>query len=158
MGRYSELDVQKQMYGHTNFDNAHVIESYPYGRLRTQVRVWLEEKPKGKNKGEQRYMFQSLNPKKEGHWNNPRKGTYARVKVMYLDSIGHVQHAGISESCGFETFEDFVKTFKFTDEQTVNLHFCLKWAAVSAHRWGDKTTEYCQAEYDRLAGLIQYHD
>lgn len=40
-------------------ENPFVVESYPYGRFRTQARFWVESV---KNKGD-RFVKQTLNPK-----------------------------------------------------------------------------------------------
>jgi len=77
---------------HTSFDSAYVIESYPYGRLRTQMRVWIETK---KNHG-QRVMRCTLNPK-NGEWNKPHASIYNNLFVLYINSEnGHLESAGLN--------------------------------------------------------------
>jgi len=157
MVRYGDLDVQKQLKGHVDFESAYVIESYPYGRERTQVRVWIETKLTGKKtKGDQRYMFCSLNPK-TNKWNKPRTNTYHRIVSMFLDSNGHVQSVGISESCGFESFQNYVNLFDISEAQKINLIFCLKIAMHSAVRWGDQSVEEAGEKFQESLKLITYY-
>jgi hypothetical protein len=58
---------------------AYVVDDYPYGRQRTQIRYWIESKPKFGD----RFMAQTKNPK-TGRWNKPKAGTYSPLLVMYL--------------------------------------------------------------------------
>lgn len=60
--------------------NPYVIESYPYGRLRCQMRCWVETMD---GKG-QRSVRQTQNPK-NGRWNAPKKSTYSPVVFMYFN-------------------------------------------------------------------------
>lgn len=65
--------------GHTNPENAYIIDSYPYGRLRCKMKVWIETK---KNGIEQRVCKQTQNPKTFS-WNAPKKSTYSNFVYMY---------------------------------------------------------------------------
>ena len=64
-----------------------IIESYPYGRFRTQMRVWVESV---KKKGD-RLCKQTLNPKTK-KWNKPKKSTYDEIILLGIDvNSGHVK-------------------------------------------------------------------
>lgn len=79
---------------YTNFENAYLIEDYPYGyTLRTQMKVWVEFG--GEKKGF-RYATCTLNPK-TGQWNKPKYGTYYRAIIMYLDEKGYIQYNALSD-------------------------------------------------------------
>lgn len=72
--------MNETLTGHTNKDNAYVVEDYPYGfRLRTQIRYWIETTKNG-----QRFASQTKNPK-TGEWNKPKASTYDEIKVMTRD-------------------------------------------------------------------------
>src|SRR6188768_4491170 len=78
----------KVLTGHTSFETAYVVEDYPYGfRLRCKMAYWLETNPKHG----MRLMSRTTNPKKAGEvWNKPKASTYAALKVMGLNEVGHV--------------------------------------------------------------------
>jgi hypothetical protein len=80
---------------HVSPETAFVVADYPYGfRLRCSIRYWLEVHPKHGV----RCMSQTTNPKRGGVWNKPKASTYSRFAgALYLDSDGHVQHAGLHE-------------------------------------------------------------
>lgn len=88
--------------GHISAETAYVVDDYPYGfRLRCKIRYWLEYTPK---RGF-RLVSQTSNPKRPGLvWNKPKASTYCRFGgAMYLDAVGHVHWAGLSEySSGIE--------------------------------------------------------
>ena len=83
-----------------------VVDSYPYGRLRTEARFSIEFNPK---KGF-RSVFQTINPK-NGRVNAPKLGTYS--DILYMEIVD-----------GFITFKqlnfyggnDLNKAFKFMAE------------------------------------------
>lgn len=103
--------VVRPLYGHSSMETAYVVESYPYGSLRTQIRFWLEFSAK---KG-WRFMAQTLNPK-TGAWNKPKASTYVSFGAnMYLDAKGHVQWSGVHEYSHARDFELFVKRFPQAD-------------------------------------------
>jgi len=89
-----------------DFESAHVAANYPYGRLRTEMRFWVEYR---RGQGF-RAVTCSLNPK-TGKWNKPHKDTYTEAIACYLDLNGHIKFAGFShyerESAGefFTLFE-----------------------------------------------------
>lgn len=74
------MDRTQLLLGHTSEATAYVVDDYPYGRQRTQIRYWIESKPKHGD----RSMAQTLNPK-NGRWNKPKPSTYSAVLVMYLE-------------------------------------------------------------------------
>lgn len=80
--------------GHVSPETAYVVDDYPYGfRLRCSIRYWLEFHPKHGF----RFVSQTTNPK-NGLWNKPKASTYARFGgCMYLDDVGHVNWAGLTE-------------------------------------------------------------
>lgn len=87
---------------------AYVVDDYPYGRLRTQIRYWIESKPKFGD----RFMAQTLNPK-TGRWNKPKAGTYSPLLVMHLaeqeDGRMFVKTAGLGLWHSTEDAEAFIK-------------------------------------------------
>lgn len=82
--------------GHISQDTAYVVADYPYGfRLRCKIRYWLEyDKRHGF-----RLVSQTTNPKRPGEvWNKPKASTYCKFGgCMFLDDIGHVTWAGLTE-------------------------------------------------------------
>jgi hypothetical protein len=78
---------KQALYGHNSIETARLVEDYPYGGYRTQIRFWVERHAK---KGA-RFCSQTLNPKTQ-RWNNPKKGTYHLLGVeLYLDENDHVK-------------------------------------------------------------------
>jgi hypothetical protein len=88
------------LHGHTSPETAYQVDDYPYGRrLRCKIRYWIETADKGAKRGEQRFVYQTTNPRTGNtHWNKPKAGTYVLLAVMYLDENGHVQWTGVRES------------------------------------------------------------
>ena len=108
----STVDGKQPLYGHTSEATAYLVEDYPYGfTLRTQIRYWLEHKPK---KG-WRFVSQTKNPK-TGSWNKPKASTYdAWGGAMYLDDNGHVQWEGVGPYTDDAKMLAFVTTFPGAD-------------------------------------------
>jgi hypothetical protein len=157
MTTINDLDVVEQLKGHVDFETAYVIEDYPYGGYRTQMKVWIETKQTGKKtKGNQRSMWCTLNPK-TGRWNKPKNYGYHRVLSMFLDSNEHVQTAGISESAGFNDIEGYVKLFEIPEAQKINLYVCMKGAHYGARVWGKQTEEEVTVRLDKIESLIRYY-
>jgi hypothetical protein len=102
------LSDKRPLYGHTSESTAYLVDDYPYGfRERTQIRYWLEEKPK---KG-WRFVSQTKNPK-TGRWNKPKASTYADWgAAMYLDDKGHVQWTGVGAYSDERQVLTFVRAF-----------------------------------------------
>lgn len=110
-------DVRTPLYGHDSESSAYLIEDYPYGSLRTQMRVWLED---GGKKG-WRHVTQTLNPKTQ-RWNKPKKSTYSEWGGnLYLDGRGHVQYAGVGPYNDVDDFVTFVKKFPKTNMRMIKL-------------------------------------
>lgn len=104
------------LHGHTNHETAYVVDDYPYGRtLRCKIRYWIETAEKGANKGKQRVVSQTTNPKYSNEtWNKEKKSTYSELAILYLDDeTGHVKWDG----CSLWEAKDFLE------------------------RWGDQLTE-----------------
>lgn len=76
----SAITPDQILHGHTDEDSAYVVDDYPYGRLRTQIRYWIESVER---KGD-RMVSQTLNPK-TGRWNKPKKSTYSPVIALFLE-------------------------------------------------------------------------
>ena len=137
--------------GHTDEENAYVVEDYPYEfRLRCQIRYWVET---NKKRGD-RFVSQTLNPKTD-RWNKPKKSTYSSVIVLFLDDKGYVQSRGFSKGWADEgevqRFIDFVgEGYPFSAEQLeqiklanvinkVNKHVSVK--VVNATNWTKEQKE-----------------
>jgi len=101
-------EFKSPLYGHSSEESAYLIADYPYGRLRCQMRVWLEHDPK---KGF-RFCSRTEDPKKPGKWNAIKKSTYMLIAGnMYIDENGHVKWSGISEYSEAKDILAFVQTF-----------------------------------------------
>jgi len=122
LSQFKQAKTLTPLYGHDNIDSAYVVEDYPYGRLRTQKRFWLEHKPK---KG-WRFMGQTLNPKTQ-RWNKPKASTYTDFAgAMYLDVHGHVQWTGLGRYSSAEEVSEFVQNFPKSDLSLVKKVVPLK--------------------------------
>ena len=109
--------TQKELVGHVSPETAYVVNDYPYGSLRTQMRYWLEYRPK---KG-WRLVTQSLNPK-TNRWNKPHPGVYTPIAAsLYLDERGHAQWTGISEYDEPGTVLGFLKTFRNASREVLKI-------------------------------------
>ena len=106
------VDGKQPLYGHTSEASAYVVADYPYGfRERTQIRYWLESKPK---KG-WRFVSQTLNPK-TNRWNKPKASTYMDWGgAMFLDEKGHVHWDGVGPYSDEKKILAFVTTFPGAD-------------------------------------------
>lgn len=101
----------KPLYGHSCAETAYLVNDYPYGRLRCEIKFWLESDVK---KGV-RFCSQTVNPK-NGRVNAPRKSTYARwAGCMYLDEQLHVQWRGLGEYTKPEEILLFMQDFPGAD-------------------------------------------
>ena len=110
--RGATVDGKTPLYGHTSEATAYVVDDYPYGfRERTQIRYWLEHKPK---KG-WRFVSQTLNPK-TSRWNKPKASTYLEWGgAMYLDEKGHVHWDGVGPYSDEQKILAFVTAFPGSD-------------------------------------------
>lgn len=89
-----QLQIISILRGHSSMETAYVVDDYPYGGLRCQMRFWLETNNRGT-----RLMKQTNNPKRYPAivWNNPKASTYsAGFAFLYLDENNHVQWIALS--------------------------------------------------------------
>lgn len=127
------MAIVTALYGHTNFETAYLVPSYPYGRLRCKMWFWLETKPK---KGV-RFVSQSENPK-NGRMNKPHASTYALLSGnMYLDENGHCQWATLSEYSSEKEAYEFIKNFPDNHQMAELKVWCLvkyKWYRTAVEK------------------------
>ena len=97
---------------HTNEENAFIIPSYPYGRLRCIKKVWIETTKRGDRLNEQ-----TQNPKTL-KWNKPKKSTYSDVMILYLNEIGHIK--SLSWGCAYTNIEDLNKFLERVGDYNFN--------------------------------------
>jgi len=83
--------------------NPIVIDNYPYGFKKTQIRYWVESV---KKKGD-RFISQTLNPN-TNLWNKPKKSTYWAVNVVYEDDKGYITYYNLYWSTSKEDYEKFI--------------------------------------------------
>lgn len=104
----SSTSGKQPLYGHTSEATAYLVADYPYGyTTRTQIRYWLEHKPK---KG-WRFVSQTMNPK-TSRWNKPKASTYTEWgAAMYLDDKGHVHWDGVGPYSDEQKILEFVTAF-----------------------------------------------
>ncbi len=110
------MEIIKEKYTE---ENPYIIKSYPYGRLRCKMRVWVESV---KNKGD-RYCTQTENPK-TFVWNKPKKSTYTGVMVLYFDDDRHITYLGLYPSTNAEEYKNFIEKigdYDFNDLQKERL-------------------------------------
>ena len=99
--------------------NPIVVDNYPYGFKRTQIRYWVESV---KNKGD-RFVSQTLNPKTQ-LWNKPKKSTYNAVDIVYRNEKGYITYYGLYRSTSKEDhqkFIDFIGDLEINDLQKEEL-------------------------------------
>jgi hypothetical protein len=104
--------------GHDCFENAVSVYDYPYGRLRTEMRFWIESKPKHGY----RLVTRSLNPK-NGRWNNPKKTTYsAFLSLVKMKENGHIKTIGFSNYTEESKIQDFLNIHReYFSQDQINL-------------------------------------
>lgn len=113
---------KKPLYGYTGPNDAYVVDDYPYGYLRTQIRYWLEKNP---SKGF-RFVSQTVDPK-TGRWNKPKASTYARLgAAMYLDDRGHVTWYGVTEYTDAKDVGEFLTEFPGADKTFLKVWVPMK--------------------------------
>lgn len=146
--------------GHNDPDSAYLVDDYPYGRsLRCQIRYWIDTRPSGKNKGDQRFARQTTNPKRPGTvWNKPHYSTYSGFAFLYLDGNGHVQWVGIptmwiDETCNTRARHSGLYD-ALTDEQRkqydARLAITRKYNPTTTAEWNERVTLI--ADYIRATG------
>jgi hypothetical protein len=103
-------DLIKDKY--TTFENALIVNNYPYGFLKTQIKFYIES-----NKNGDRFLTCTLNPK-TNKWNTPKKSTYSAIMVLIKEKeTGHIKHAVLN----FTTNENEIKRFiDFIGDYTLN--------------------------------------
>lgn len=115
---------------HKSAETAYVIEDYPYGRNRTQMRVWIDRDKKGRG----RIMRQTLNPKTD-RWNKPKGSTYSDVMVATFNEDGHIRNNGASFSYRSEnSLRPFVEKYggHMTDEQKLDAALMVAYDELGA--------------------------
>ena len=144
--------IVKILTGHTSPETAFLIEDYPYGRtVRTQKRVWIEEKPK---KG-YRLMEQTKNPK-TGAWNKPAAGTYVDFGMaMFLDEKGYVQHVAVGHYTPAAEIIDFIRTFGITPTLKAVIVAKLKWEMIIARSHAEGLSPMTINGETRPAGPVE---
>lgn len=144
--------IVKILTGHTSPETAFLIEDYPYGRkVRTQKRVWIEEKPK---KGF-RLMEQTKNPT-TGLWNKPAAGTYADFGMaMFLDEKGYVQHVAVGPYTPDEEIVSFIRTFGITPTLKAVIVAKLKWEMIVARSHAEGLSPMTINGATRPAGPVE---
>lgn len=91
-------------------ENPFIVDNYPYGFKKTLKRYWVETK---KGRG-QRVGEQTLNPKTQ-KWNNPKKGIYSDIIILYKDEKDHIVNFSFSLAYSDEgDLKEFAN--KFQDE------------------------------------------
>ena len=89
-GEPSTIEPVRVLFGHTSKETAYLVDDHR--QLRCTIRYWVETGVKGSGKGQQRYVYQTANPRKPGEsWNKPHASTYALIVLLYLDGNDHVQ-------------------------------------------------------------------
>ena len=119
------------LYNHTSQETAYTVQDYPWGfTLRTQQRYWIESK---EGHG-QRFVTQTLNPK-NGKWCSPKKSTYSKVVMMFLDENEHVKFTALGIYDKTETVNKWIETHKdnLTDFQKHQLKQLIDYDKVMKH-------------------------
>ena len=83
--------MTKYKYNVNSFDNALMVENYPWGfRLKTKRKYWIES---NKTQGD-RLCICTLNPKTD-KWCAVKKSTYVAVNVLNIADNGYIETDGI---------------------------------------------------------------
>ena len=129
----TSVSGKQPLYGHTSEATAYLVDDYPYGfRERTQIRYWLEHKPK---KG-WRFVSRTLNPKTQ-RWNKPKASTYIEwAAVMYLDDKGHVHWDGVGPYSDEQKILAFVTEFPDADMHELRKIVPMKLKYLKAYASG----------------------
>jgi len=112
-------NVMKVLTSHTSPETAYLVPDYPYGRkVRCRIRYWLESD----SKRGYRFCSQTEHPTTKV-WNAPKKGTYVKIGAcMYLDDVGHVQYATLSEYDDADKYLTFAQTFPASPTDIPHTH------------------------------------
>jgi fatty-acid desaturase len=110
------------LYGYYSEEASYLVNDYPYGSMRCQIRFWLERDHK---KGF-RFVSQTQDPKRL-RWNQPRKSTYSKLGgCMYLDEKGHVVWSSVTEYTEAKDVLEFVTRFPMSDLSLLRPYVKLK--------------------------------
>lgn len=97
----------KPLPNHFSEETAVVVNDYPYGRLRCQMKFWLEV---NETRGT-RLCTRSVNPK-TGRLNKTHHSTYHLLGAeLYEDEKGHVQVKGLGQYSSIEEMFNFFSDF-----------------------------------------------
>lgn len=116
MGKAPYAEGDALSVDHDSMENAYIIDDYPYGRSRTEMRIWVET-----NKNGQRVARQTKNPK-TGRWNKSKKSTYSPAMALYVDDKGHIQSASLGYGAGSEGYNKFKEKYPDTMEKLPKEH------------------------------------
>ncbi len=113
-------DTIKEFKDCISFDSGYIVDNYPYGFKRTQIKFWVETKG-----NKQRFVSCTLNPVTL-KWNNPKPSTYNDLVVMYREKeTGHIR--GYHFNIGYSDVEDFNRLKEFLgDYKTPYIENLLK--------------------------------
>lgn len=111
--------MKQVIYGATSPETAIVVNNYPWGfKLKTSQRYWIETTKHG-----DRFITQTLNPK-TNVWCNPKKSTYAAVKVLTVEDIDNKKivstnsiNLGYSDTKRVAEFESEIDKSKLNESQ-----------------------------------------
>lgn len=97
-------------------DKPFIVENYPYGFLKTQIKFWVESV---KNKGD-RFISQTLNPK-TNKWNTPHKSTYTGVILLGIEKeTGHLKR--VLDLSHWNEEKNYQKKLNFIRENNIKLN------------------------------------
>ena len=132
----------KQILGATSFNNAYVVDDYPYGFTQRTKKAYYVEYKAGKGKGYRRVEV-TLNPK-TGQWNAPKKGVYKTALVMYLDDKGYVQYAGVTPYSDTEALKAFAEKYYLQAYQQEDIAYIVKARGIIAEVLAKRQKELAQ--------------
>lgn len=122
------------VHGFTDEDHAITTEDYPYGGHRTECRWWVETAINGTQKGKQRVMQQTCNPK-NGRWNRPKQSVYTDMQILYVNGeSGHVLNYSFNIFFDPDGLMKFLATGMYPQldgEEKARLHRLVKEAKAS---------------------------
>lgn len=160
----------KILNGHTNENNAYIVNDYPYGfTLRTKIRYWIESNNKG-----DRFCSQTLNPK-TNLWNKPKKSTYCSIEILFLDEKNYVKSKAINAGWDDETklneflsfagneflFNDFQKKQIIRIKAIARTQKHLKFECVNSTSWTaeeKQAFDLKQSETKKTIDLLYNHE
>lgn len=132
----------KQILGATSFNNAYVVDDYPYGFTQRTKKAYYVEYKAGKGKG-YRLVEVTLNPK-TGQWNKPKAGIYCTAIALYLDDNGHVKSTGVTPYSNTEAFKTFAETYELSPEVQEDIAYVVKARGIIAEVLAKRQKELAQ--------------